>query len=285
MIKVLTILLELSLVLFMLGNMLDLGLRLNLKEALQGLKKPGFVILSLIWGFVICPVIALTLTRIIPLQPPYAMGLILLGMAPCAPFLPMLVDKARGDLSYTAAFIVLIMGTTVIYMPLMVPVLIKGLSANPWTIAKPLLLYLMIPFAAGLGIQHLSGGFAKKIHPGVYKVTLIDTVLMLILCVMVYGRGFADALGSYAFGAQILFFSLATGASFLVSYRVPWSQRTVLSLGMATRNIGAALAPLFAIPGVDHRAIVMAAIGVPMQTLTGFVAAMIFGRMAARKQD
>lgn len=41
-------------------------------------------------------------TRVILLEAPYAMGLILVGMAPCAPFLPMVVDRAHGAMGYTA---------------------------------------------------------------------------------------------------------------------------------------------------------------------------------------
>ena len=52
----------------------------------------------------------------------------------------------------------------------------------------------------------------------------------------------------------------------------------VLSLGMCTRNIAAALAPLFAAPDVDQRAIVMVAFGVLMQAMSSFVAASYFGR-------
>ena len=52
----------------------------------------------------------------------------------------------------------------------------------------------------------------------------------------------------------------------------------VLSLGMCTRNIGAALAPLFAAPDVDQRAIVMVAFGVLMQAMSSFVAASYLGR-------
>lgn len=77
-----------------------------------------------------CPAPAYALTKVIPLEPPYAIGMILLGMAPCAPFLPMMVDKARGDLAYAAAFMLLASVVTVVYMPLAVPVMEKYLWGN-----------------------------------------------------------------------------------------------------------------------------------------------------------
>jgi BASS family bile acid:Na+ symporter len=50
---------------------------------------------------------------------------------------------------------------------------------------------------------------------------------------------------------------------------------------MATRNIGAALAPLFAVAGADQRAIVMVALGVPMQTIFSLLAARWLSRRAS----
>ena len=274
--------LKLTLVVFMIGNLLDMGLKLQLSEAIQGLRDIRFVFWSLFWGFVLLPGLAFGLTKIIPMEGPYAMGLILLGMTPCAPFLPPMAERAKGDMGYTAAFMLLISVVTVLYMPFMVPVLVNGLSASAWAIAKPLLLFLIVPFAFGLSIHRQSAVLAAKMEPLVKKVTGIDTILMLLLCVVIYGKKFIALQGSYAIGAQLIFFSLATVGPFLLTLGVPREQRTVMSLGMATRNLGAAFAPLFSIPGVDQRAIVTVALGVLMQTAFSFGAAAFYGRGSSR---
>ena len=278
--NILDFVLKVSLVVFMVGNLLDMGLRLKLREGLGGLRNVRFVVLSLLWGFLLCPALAYLLTKVIPLEQPYAIGMILLGMTPCAPFLPMMVDKARGDLAYAAAFMLLASVVTVVYMPLAVPVLVKGLTADAWTIARPLLYFLMVPLAIGMAIQRVAAPVAARLQPIVKKTTGIDTLLMLVLCVVVYGKEFISAMGSYAFGTQILFFSVATAATYGLSFGLPQGQKSVLALGMSTRNLGAAFAPLFAIPDVDQRAIVMVAIGVPMQTIASLLAARWFARRA-----
>jgi bile acid:Na+ symporter, BASS family len=267
-------------VLFMVGNLLDMGLRLKLREAIGGLRNMRFVALSLLWGFILLPGLAYLLTVVVPMEPPYAIGLLLLGLAPCAPFLPPMVDRARGDTGYTAAFMLLTSVVTVGYMPLAVPVLVKGFSAGAWTIAKPLLFFLLLPLAIGVAIQFRSVSVASKLQPFVKKATAIDTLLMLGLCVVVYGNAFLGLVGSYAIGVQSLFFSVAAVGPYLLSFGLPPGQKSVLSLGMCTRNIGAALAPLFAAPDVDQRAIVMVAFGVLMQATFSFVAATYFGRRA-----
>ncbi len=285
MLETLDKLLKLSLVIFMVGNLLDMGLRLRITDALAALRNVRFVSQSIIWGFFLCPALAYLLTRIIPLDPFYGMGMVLLGMAPCAPFLPPMVEKARGDMGYAAAFMLIAAVVTVGYMPFAVPILVKGLSASAWTIAKPLLLLLLIPLSIGLLIQRAIPSAAERIHPGVKLGTAIDTILMLVLCVIIYGKAFAGTLGTYAIGTQILFFTICTIGSYVLSFGLLPGQKSVISLGMATRNLGAAFAPLFAIAQVDRRAIVMVALGVPMQTICALLMAIWLGRHEAGKAE
>lgn len=153
---ILMILLKISLVIFMAGNLLDMGLRLNPRDALRGLRDVRFVAYTLLWGFVFCPALAYVITLVIPLEYPYAVGLILLGMTPCAPFLPAIVNKAKGDLGFTAAFMLLTAVAMVIFMPFAVPMMVKGLAVSTWTIAKPLLMVVLLPLAVGMVILRAS---------------------------------------------------------------------------------------------------------------------------------
>jgi len=198
------------------------------------------------------------------------MGLILLGLAPCAPLLPMMTEKARGDLNYAASFILLASVGTVIYMPIMVPLLVKGLTVSPWAVAKPMLILVLIPLVIGVVIQSRWASTASLIQPFVKKGTGLDTILMLILVVIIYGKGFIGSIGTYAIGTQVIFFTVITAASYALGFGMPRGQKSVLSLGICTRNCGSALAPLFVAQGVDQSAIVMVTLGIPM--MFGFAA-------------
>ncbi|AXA44275.1 bile acid:sodium symporter family protein [Rhizobium leguminosarum] len=273
---ILTILLKITVVIFMAGNLLELGLRLDLKAALGGLRDIRFVTLSFLWAFVLCPALAWGLTRVIPLSEPYATGLILLGLTPCAPLLPMVADRARGDPNYAATFMLLASAGTVVQMPFAVPLLVQGLTVSAWTIAKPLLVLVVIPLVIGMGVQILWPSVAARIQPFVKKGTGIDTVLMLILVVIIYGKGFLGSIGSYAIGTQAVFFLLITATSYALGFGMPPRQKSVMSLGLCTRNCGAALAPLFVAADVDRSAIVMVSLGIPMMFISAIIAARIF---------
>ena len=124
-----------------------------------------FVVLTLMWGYVLCPGLAYLLIRVVPLEQSYAVGMILVAMAPGATSLPAMVNKARGDLSYTAPFLLLTSVVTVACMPVAVPVLAKGISADAWTIGKPLLLLVMLPMLIGLAAQSISPLIAARVAP------------------------------------------------------------------------------------------------------------------------
>ena len=131
-----------SVIVFIVCSILELGLKLRLRETLQVLHNLRFVGLSLLWAFVLSPAVAVVITKVIPLPAPYALGLIFLGMTPCAPFLPAVAKRAGADLAEVAAFLLLASVGTVIYLPVMIPVLVEGFTADAWTLAKPLVLYI-----------------------------------------------------------------------------------------------------------------------------------------------
>src|SRR5512136_1092172 len=168
-----------TIVIFMVGNLLEVGLRLQVSEALAALRNVRFLVTSLVWCFVLGPVLAVLLTKIIPLAEPYALGLVLLGMAPCSPAIPVMMRKFGGSLAYMSAFMLLAYAGTVVLMPFLVPWLAKGLTANPWTIAKPLLCFIVIPLVIGATIRYGGETVAEKAAPFVKRVTALNT---LILC-------------------------------------------------------------------------------------------------------
>ena len=279
---VLDMLLKVSLVLFMAGSLLDMGLGLKLRDALTGLRDARFLGYGILFGFVLGPLLAFALTKIIPLESSYAEGLLLIGLTPCAPFLPLMVTRAHGNMSYAAAMLLLAAVGTVVMLPLAAPFVAPSLTANAWSIAKPLLIVVLLPLVVGIAINSRAPKTAASIEPIVKKVTTAATIAVLILCAVLYGKGFISTFGSYAIGAQIAFFTIVTAASYLLSGGLLQSRRSVLALGMCTRNVGAAMVPLYSAATVDQQAMIMVVLGVPMQLIFALLAARWFARDAEK---
>jgi bile acid:Na+ symporter, BASS family len=218
------------------------------------------------------------LAKGLPLAEPYALGLIILGLAPCAPFVPLLAEKAGADLNYVAAYLLLASLGTLIILPIMIPILAPKLTADSWTIARPLLFFIALPLAIGICVRLATSALADKSHPIVKKGTSLDIILMLGIVLLLYWRDFLSAVGTYAIGAQILYYCLLAAAAYGLGFGLSHEKRSTLALGLCTRNVGAAIAPLLSVSSSGQRATVMCIMAVFITLGVGFGVAYLLGR-------
>src|SRR5512137_707880 len=203
-----------TIVIFMVGNLLEVGLRLEVAEAVAALRNVRFVVISLLWCFVLGPALAVLFTKMIPLAAPYALGLVLLGMAPCSPAIAVMRNKSGGSLAYMSAFMLLAYAGTVVLMPFMVPWLATGFTADPWTIAKPLLFFIALPLVIGAAIRRAALTVAEKSAPIVKKVTGLNTLILCLVMLWLYKGDILSAVGTYAIATQVLYYGLLGSASY-----------------------------------------------------------------------
>lgn len=268
-----------TIVIFMVGNLLEVGLRLNVAEALAALRNVRFVVISLLWCFVLGPALAVLLTRIIPLAEPYALGLVLLGMAPCSPAIPIMMRKSGGSLAYMSAFMLLAYAGTVVLMPFMVPWLAKGFTADPLTIAKPLLFFIVVPLIIGVVIRRAAEKSADKTAPVVKKVTGLNTIILCLVMLWIYRSEIIGAVGAYAIATQILYYALLGTAAYLLGFGLSYDQKAPMTLGICTRNVGPALATLMGVTGAPQGAVTMCILAIFLGAiLSGFAAAAVLKR-------
>ena len=74
---------------FVVSSMLAMGTGLTVAQIIEPLRSARLVVLSLFANFVLMPLVAFALAKVLWLDEPFAVGLLLLGCAAGAPFLPM----------------------------------------------------------------------------------------------------------------------------------------------------------------------------------------------------
>src|SRR5512137_613086 len=271
-----------TIVIFMVGNLLEVGLRLQVSEALAALRNARFVVLTLLWCFVLGPALAVLLTKLVPLAAPYALGLVLLGMAPCSPAIPVMMRKSGGSLAYMSAFMLLAYAGTVLLMPFMVPWLATGFTADPWTIAKPLLFFIAMPMVIGAAIRRAAETVAEKGAPIVKTVTGLNTLILCAVLLWVYRGEIFSAVGTYAIATQILCYALLGVGTYLLGVGLTYEQKAPMTLGVCTRNVGPALATLMGVTGAPQGATTMCILAIFLGAiLSGFAAAALLERFGA----
>jgi BASS family bile acid:Na+ symporter len=254
---------QLALLIFLVAGMIEVGLGLSLRELVAPLKSVRLVTLSLAANFVIAPLLAAGLARLIHLDEPFAAGLMLLGLAPGAPFLPKLAQLGRGNPGFAAGLMLLLMVGTVIYLPILLPRVVAGAEISPWKIGRSLLLLMLLPMAAGLWVGARWPRVSAGWRPGLAALSSLSGVLVLLLIVALNFRGVLDLFGTGAILAGLAFAVLSAMAGWFLGGNDP-AIRGVLALGTGSRNVGAALlvgAQSFKDPRVNVMVIVSALAG------------------------
>jgi BASS family bile acid:Na+ symporter len=254
---------QVSVIVFMVGSLAGVGLGLTLRDVLAPLRHGQFVVRSLLASWIVCPATAWILLQVRPLDSSYAAGLLMLSLAPCAPFAPAMAARAGGDAAYMAAFTMLSAVTTIVVMPLFVPIFVSGLSADPLSIARPLVLFVLAPLAAGMLVRQISVAAADRARAPVAAATSAAALGLVVMVVILHSPGVIVAFGSFAVATEVVFVAAITLLAHACGSGLAHEQRSVLTLGASTRNLGAALAPLVA-ADADPRSILMIVIAVPV---------------------
>lgn len=225
--------------LFVVSSMLALGLSLTVKQILEPLKDAKLVVLALVANFVLVPALALGLWAVIPMDESFGTGLVLLACAAGAPFLPKLVQLAKGDVPFGVGLMVMLMVVTVAFMPLVLPLLLPGVTVNPMDIASSLVVMMLIPLGVGLALRARYPELAASLQPGFDQTAGLALKALLVAMLLLNWRTLLGTIGSGAILAAVL---LVVGA-FAVGYLLgpAPSGRTVLALGTAQRNVAAAM--------------------------------------------
>jgi len=138
---------------FVVSSMLAMGAGLTVSQISDPLRNARLVMLALLANFVLMPLGALALAKVLWLDEPFGVGLLLLGCAAGAPFLPKLAELAKGNLAFAVGAMVLLMVVTVGYLPMVLPLLLPGVTVDPWQIARSLVLLMLLPLATGLALK------------------------------------------------------------------------------------------------------------------------------------
>src|SRR5215471_18577022 len=154
---------------FVVSSMLAVGLSLTVGQIIKPLRNVRLVVLALIANFILMPLSALAIAKSLRLDEPLGIAFYLLGAAAGAPFLPKLASLAKGSLAFAVGLMVLLMVLTVAYMPLVLPLLLEGVSVEPMKIARSLVLLMLLPLAVGLSLKAYVSNIADKLRAPLNK--------------------------------------------------------------------------------------------------------------------
>jgi len=264
---------------FTVSSLFALGLQVKIPELITALKNKKAIALIFVWAWVLAPALGYLIIWVLPLAEPYVIVVLLSSLAPAAPVVPLMVQRARGDLSFAGVFIPIVMIGAVVLIPLIGPLMVKGLTVSSAELAKPLFVQIGLPLIIGAAARHYAETTATKIFPAVNVLARVVTLVMILVAFVLFAKPMLETIGSFA----LLAATIHVVGMMLITYRFGFglkqNQRSVMSLGNGTRNLAAILAAAFAIPNVDPRIPTF----IIMWGLWSFVLAAVAARIFAKQ--
>jgi BASS family bile acid:Na+ symporter len=220
--------------------MLSMGLSLTIGQIVAPVRNYRLISFALLANFVLMPFAALGISKLLRLDEPLGIALLLLGTASGAPFLPLLARISKGNLAFSVGLMVLLMVVTVAYMPLVLPLFLEGVSVDPMKIGRSLVFLMMLPLAIGLLVKARLSGLAAKVQPSLGRISILSLALLIALLLITNMQNVLNLYGTRGVLASILFIAAGSGIGWVLG-GPQTNTRGVMALGTAQRNIAAAL--------------------------------------------
>ena len=229
---------KLTIVVFVVTSMFSVGLALSLSQIRESLRSARLIFSALFANFFLVPMFAYFIAKVMALDKPLAIGLLLLGTGAGAPLLPKLVEFARGNLAFSTGLMVLLMGITTVYMPIVVPILLPAAHVSSWKLAKPLLTATLTPMTLGLLVRARKESFARRLEPYVRRASTVALILAIIVVLAANYRA-VSTVGWHGILAGGLLLLVSFSCGLVLGGRTAGT-RSVLMFGTAQRSISAA---------------------------------------------
>ncbi|MFA6358521.1 MAG: bile acid:sodium symporter family protein [Candidatus Omnitrophota bacterium] len=227
-------------------TMFGIGCLLSLNDFKPIFEKPRLVILGTAAQFIIMPLLAFWIIKLLGLTPALAVGLILAAAVPDA--------MAAGVMSYLAeadvAFSVALTTATTLVSPLLTPALTyflgrQYISIPFWPMMQSIMMMVILPLMLGLWFQHCFNKITSKIKP---VFPALSTLFIAFICGLVVALN-KNALGKVTtvvfvavISLNILGLILGYLAGKAFKFNLPQRRTLAINVGMQNAGMGAVLA-------------------------------------------
>src|SRR5688572_24164381 len=166
---------------FIISTMLNVGLTQKPSDIAQHLKNWPFVFKMLLANFVFAPLLMIVALHFAPFDPALKAGLLIFSLGAGAPLLIKLTQTAEHEVALGAAVMMLLTVVTVPYMPIVLPLVLSGVSVDAIAVAKSLLLQLLLPIGVGMLLAQFLPGMVRKLQPWVARLGSIALYALILV--------------------------------------------------------------------------------------------------------
>lgn len=177
---------------FVVTSMLNVGLTQKPSRLLRHLDNRAFLLRMLLLNFIVVPALMIAGVYLVDMEPVYAAGLLLFGLAAGAPFLIKLTDVSDSDVALAATVLLVLMVASVLVLPVALPQVIEGLTVDVWGITRSLLVQMILPLALGMLLLQYAERLVVRLQPWVARISNIALYVLIVAIVIGYLPAMSD---------------------------------------------------------------------------------------------
>ena len=238
--EAMALILNLLLKVYIVSVMFAMGLQLSLPHIKKELTNTGFVVRALLANIIIVPILSMVVIQLVPLSQEMVIALVLVASAPG--YAPILSEMAGGNLARTAALMFLMAAVSLVTTPAVATLMFAGqasISINPLTVIITLLLFQILPLAAGLVLRSQRLELAQQLQKVFGFIARIAILIVMVAFLLLEFRYIVRT----PWSSLLSIFVISTGglaAGYLLGGPATADRKT-LALNTKIRNLGLAL--------------------------------------------
>ena len=221
------------------------GLQTSGRDLFYLVRRPSLLARSLVAMFVLMPILAVVLVRVLELRQSLEIALVALAISPVPPLLPKKQDTAGGESAYALGLMAVVSLLAIAVVPLSLWVLghfsARPLQMPPAAIAKIVVMMTLLPLVTGVIVRTIAPAVAARLEK---PTKLIAMVLLcaglgaLLIAALPVIAGLIDIKTILTIA---VFVGVGLGAGHVLGGPQP-EEATVLALSTASRHPAIALA-------------------------------------------
>ena len=265
---------------FLASAMFSVGLDLTVRQILDPLRDRRLLASALAANALVVPLIAVVITRLVPMEPALAIGVMVYALAAGTEGGPKFVQLARGNAGFAVGLLAVLLAITVTFMPLVLAFFVGDAHIDRGSLLGKLVVAVAVPMGAGLALRMTRAVLADRLSAFMHRASIVLLIVFFVQ-VIVVNREAMLALQGGAMLAVALFFGLGFAAAYVMGGRQR-ADRRALAIMTAVRNAPISMTTASQVfahePGVLVMVTVMAAVSV----VVGVLAVLGFSRLSSR---
>lgn len=264
---------------FLVLAMFSLGLDLTPRQIVEPLRDKRLLGYSLLANFVLVPLVALVVTRVVPMDEALAIGIVVYALAAGTEGGPKFVQMAKANTGFAMGLLAIMLAITIVVMPAVLSMIVPDAHVDRAGLLVKLLLAVALPVGLGLAIKARYPAFSEQLSGWVHRAAMVLLTLFFLQVIYVnYEALLAMQAGALLGG--LLFFVTAFCIGYLLG-GPKTENRRALAIMTFVRNAPISMATAAQVFPEDPGALTMVAVMAAMSLVLAVITLFVFRRLGA----